>query len=283
MKTAALVAEQLRVDQPGGIAPQFTRRNGPCARRERTWIARATTSLPEPVSPRISTGTSDGATWSTPLHHRTKAALGADDRLLQIVAPETREQRRAIGLGRSLLRGQRAHPAVVLERGAERIEQRLHDRDVLRFEASWRIRRDHENADRLVLAGQRPGNHVAVEVFGQQTRQSLRERARAAMDDLPRVRPGDQRLEVRRVELRPRRLRHRARTTRGGGDGLDGRARHFDAPHQNEVERKASRQQRCDAREGFLDLDVPATFAPDVEKQRCETLHQGIPIHRICL
>ena len=51
--------------RPGGIAPQFTRRNGPEARRERAWIARATTSLPEPVSPSTSTGTSRPATSPT--------------------------------------------------------------------------------------------------------------------------------------------------------------------------------------------------------------------------
>src|SRR5439155_1569197 len=52
--------------RPGGTAPQFTRRNGPAARPERVWIARATTSLPDPVSPSTSTGTSSGATRPTP-------------------------------------------------------------------------------------------------------------------------------------------------------------------------------------------------------------------------
>ncbi len=47
------------------MAPQLTRRKGPAARRERLWIARATTSLPEPVSPKISTGTSDWLTCAT--------------------------------------------------------------------------------------------------------------------------------------------------------------------------------------------------------------------------
>ncbi len=47
------------------VDPQFTRRNGPEARRLRAWMARATTSLPDPVSPRMSTGTSDRATSST--------------------------------------------------------------------------------------------------------------------------------------------------------------------------------------------------------------------------
>src|SRR5690606_8866818 len=49
----------------GGIAPQLIRRNGPRARRDRECTARATTSLPDPVSPRINTGASDRATWAT--------------------------------------------------------------------------------------------------------------------------------------------------------------------------------------------------------------------------
>jgi hypothetical protein len=48
-----------------GIAPQLTRTTGPAARRERAWIERAMTSLPEPVSPKINTGASVGATCST--------------------------------------------------------------------------------------------------------------------------------------------------------------------------------------------------------------------------
>ena len=49
----------------GGIAPQFTRSNGPLRRDERLWIARAISSLPVPVSPKISTGASLRATNST--------------------------------------------------------------------------------------------------------------------------------------------------------------------------------------------------------------------------
>ena len=47
------------------MAPQFTRTRGERARRERSWSARASTSFPLPVSPRISTGTSVPATYST--------------------------------------------------------------------------------------------------------------------------------------------------------------------------------------------------------------------------
>ena len=47
-----------------GIAEQFTATNGPLARCDRSWIVRATSSLPVPVSPRISTGAGLGAAIS---------------------------------------------------------------------------------------------------------------------------------------------------------------------------------------------------------------------------
>jgi hypothetical protein len=45
-------------------APQLTTSNRRFLRRLSPWTARATSSLPVPVSPRISTGTSSGATRS---------------------------------------------------------------------------------------------------------------------------------------------------------------------------------------------------------------------------
>ena len=65
VKLPRLVPEQLGVDQlrrdRPAVDPQERARD---ARRDRVWIARATTSLPEPVSPRISTGASERATSS---------------------------------------------------------------------------------------------------------------------------------------------------------------------------------------------------------------------------
>ncbi len=48
-----------------GIAPQLTPIKGRAARLERRWIARATSSLPVPVSPKMSTVESASATLST--------------------------------------------------------------------------------------------------------------------------------------------------------------------------------------------------------------------------
>ena len=44
-----------------GMALMLSARYGPLARPERPWMVRASTSLPVPLSPSMSTGTSDGA------------------------------------------------------------------------------------------------------------------------------------------------------------------------------------------------------------------------------
>ncbi len=53
---ALLVAESSESISSGAIAPQLTRRNGPLRNVDCSWIARATISLPVPVSPKSSTG-----------------------------------------------------------------------------------------------------------------------------------------------------------------------------------------------------------------------------------
>ena len=58
-----------------GIAPQSTGTNGPDARGLMRWIARATTSFPEPVSPVISTVKSVGATRRISVRTRCISAL----------------------------------------------------------------------------------------------------------------------------------------------------------------------------------------------------------------
>ena len=58
----------LSISSPG-IAAQFTSTNGLLARGDSRWIARATSSLPVPFSPVMSTRASVGATFSMLLHH----------------------------------------------------------------------------------------------------------------------------------------------------------------------------------------------------------------------
>ena len=54
---------------------QFSATNGPSARRERAWIMRAATSLPEPAGPAISTREPVGATRSIELRSEEMAGL----------------------------------------------------------------------------------------------------------------------------------------------------------------------------------------------------------------
>jgi hypothetical protein len=58
-----------------GIAPQFTAMNGLSLRSERSWIARATSSLPVPLSPLTSTLVRVVATWAIRSCTRASAAL----------------------------------------------------------------------------------------------------------------------------------------------------------------------------------------------------------------
>src|SRR3990167_5375395 len=72
---ALLVAEQLALEESAGMAAQFTFTSGLCRRALRSWRARATNSLPVPVSPRRRTQASVGATVSTAFRTRRIAAL----------------------------------------------------------------------------------------------------------------------------------------------------------------------------------------------------------------
>ncbi len=71
-----------------GSAAQFTFTNGRSLRGERWWIARATSSLPTPLSPRISTVTSLSDTCS--MTERDRLHLGAvapeEERAILVVA-----------------------------------------------------------------------------------------------------------------------------------------------------------------------------------------------------
>ena len=86
---ALLVAEQLALEQLGRQrrAVHLHERLGPC-RGERWWIARATSSLPTPLSPRISTVTSLSATCSMIERHlaHRRAVAPDEERPILVVA-----------------------------------------------------------------------------------------------------------------------------------------------------------------------------------------------------
>ena len=75
---AALVAEELALAEIGSeTAAQLTATNGSLARGEPRWMARATTSLPVPLSPRIRTVVLPTATSSAAASTSRIAALSA--------------------------------------------------------------------------------------------------------------------------------------------------------------------------------------------------------------
>ncbi len=85
-----------------GIAPQLIATNGPEGRSPRSWIDCATSSLPLPLSPRISTGTVSGATramalyisiidaWTPMMRDAVGSSTGADGVAVRRAAAATR-------------------------------------------------------------------------------------------------------------------------------------------------------------------------------------------------
>ena len=84
--TPASVPNSSISSRSGRMVAQFSPTNGPPARRERAWIRRATTSLPAPAGPEISTRLPVGATLS--IDWRTW--LTAEDRPINSASPPAR-------------------------------------------------------------------------------------------------------------------------------------------------------------------------------------------------
>ena len=76
---AARVAEQLGLGERLRDRRQLTATNGPVRRPLAPWISRAITSLPVPVSPRISTLASVSAIWSMRSSTSAHGRVIADD------------------------------------------------------------------------------------------------------------------------------------------------------------------------------------------------------------
>ena len=102
---------------PSGSAAQLTLTSARLARGDPLWMARATSSLPVPVSPVISTVESVAATRADPLQHVAQPGGGPDD-----------PARRRRGRGDLLAQGE----VLVLEQGPELLDllegERVRDR-----------------------------------------------------------------------------------------------------------------------------------------------------------
>ena len=89
------------------------------------------TSLPEPVSPRISTGTSEGATSSTRSMHARRPDSAPTIDSLRSCRPSRESSDWLSASAASRSPSSSRHAAVVLERDGERLEQRAKHRFVL--------------------------------------------------------------------------------------------------------------------------------------------------------
>ncbi len=227
-----------------GIAPQLTRRNGPAARRERAWIARAITSLPEPVSPRISTGTSVGATCSTRSITRAGPRLAPTMVSLMSLRP-SRESSARLSASRRLAQPRElVQAAVVLERDREAARAARARAPRARRRSGPRRAASSSTPRRLLAPGERAGEHVAVDALGQQPGQ-LAASALAAPCSSARCAPREERLELGGAELV-------ARGSCGLRSGAAARvstgARRARAAHQRAVERQPPRRAAGDCR-----------------------------------
>ena len=176
-EAAALVAEQLGVDQLGrdraAVDAQERARRAPRA-------LRGSRARPPPCPSRSRRGSAParrcGATCST--RSITVAQAGSRRRRsvsLHVAAPEPREQRAAVGLGAaSRVARARAARRSFSSATANGSSSACGQRDVLRLEASRAPRREHQHAGRAAVAGERTGEHVAVDASGSSAGQRAR-------------------------------------------------------------------------------------------------------------
>jgi hypothetical protein len=254
-EAALLVAEELGVDElrRDGAAVDLEERAAR-ARCERPWTARATTSLPEPVSPRMSTGTSVGATWSTsvmtcrrppssPTMNSSRASGGTRARRARASASATSRRRASSSMTRSCPRATRS--------GSARAP------NVLAWRAMpgpWKSattgprkppRSSSPSSTSTASGRSSPGSPPAP--------WARRTRIWPGMPLGARVRPAER--GQRRVGLR------------GGGEGAGRPTAGVDDGHLHAGHPKVARQRGQDGRDDGVEIQVAGDGPPDV---RCE-------------
>ena len=104
------------------MAPQLTRRNGPCA-RARPLVDRPGHDLL--ARPRLAQNQHRrvrGGDQLDLLHHRLEAGLGADDRIADVVPVQSRQERPVVRLDGLAQRDQLAEAMVILQGHRERLD-----------------------------------------------------------------------------------------------------------------------------------------------------------------
>ena len=260
-----------------GIAPQLTRMNGPAARGERLWIARATNSLPEPVSPKMSTGTSERATSST----RSMTAWRPDS-TPTIVSPSLLRPRRlrsdrlsaSAASRRAAISLKRWWLPKAMENGSKRTCSQF---GVARLEgpaAAARSARARPSGRREAEAdrpGRRPRRRPAQPI---PTRRRAARRPWIALPNLHQASSNS--IWPRRSIPCGRRWRASVKAT-PDGHGLQAIAARVDLPHLHLGDGQMLGQQGGDGLRGLADFDMAAGLSPHVENYGSEFFHGGPP------
>ncbi len=206
--------------------------------------------------------------------HVAQAALGADDRLAELAAPEAREQRQPVGLGGGLLRGERAHAVLARERHCEGLAQGFGEHEIGAAERVAPSRGEQQEGV-APLARERRGPEIALEARGRRTRQALGEPPRAPMQRPPGPEPPEQQLSARRLEHLAQRVGGARGDARLFGERLHTQPRAVHPAHQEHRERKALPDGRGDVRGRLGERGLARRVAPDLEEYGLKALHRN--------
>ncbi len=262
-----------------GIAPQLTRSKGPLCRAERLWIARATNSLPVPVSPKISTGASERATSST----RSMTARSPES-TPTIVSPSV--------LRPSRVSSERLSASAASRKAAISRRRRSFSKAAENGSKSSWANSACSGSKRCPAGGRKTARRNAPPdrptVRPTRRRRTGRKRAgqlrhgrviAPTMHHLLLAAPRQQRLEFGRRAIGPGVGQAAASAGQPHRHGLQARAGRIDPPHEHLLDRDMAHQHGDDLRGRLANVDVPASLLPDTQKHMLKRSMAGGPLY----
>ena len=239
--------------------------NGRSARGEPLWIARATTSLPDPVSPKMSTGTSDLETNSirsiTPRRPLPTPTIVSPS----FSRPSRFKSEQLVGLGRfAQCVANLRHAAIVLQRNRERLQEHLHQFDVFRLKRGAELRHQYQNAKALVAERQRAHKHVGFDWLRRNHRQHRLRAALVAMEHLSAAAPVENGRHLPGLALTPQIAWRTVFGRLTDGNRLDAMPRRIDTADEDAFDRHLFSQEAGNRFGGLRNLDVPAGLPPNI-------------------
>ena len=272
---AALVAEQLRVDQ--------FRRNRPAVDAIERAVAARRAIVDRPgdqllAGARLAEdqhgGVAAGDQFDA-VHDRAEPRFDADDRVAERLASQPSQQRAFVGLGGLAQGGHFAQAKVVVQGHRERLQEELGQLEMLGVEGAVLQAEQDQHAAVARRIAQRTGHDVAVVLArGEQGelgegRLLRRGAARPLRDDTTPAATcssaGEQSVRGFRAMAAPVR--------ESGGHGLQARPNAVDPADQHLLDRDVPDQHGGDVGGRLADLDVPAGLLPDVQKYLLELFH----------